>query len=468
MKREIFKILSYPTDSSNNQKSVYLHKNVAKSLNLKENCPYTLICGINSIPVQIKTIKAGNNQSNVLLLTYDILKEILIPEGISIEVIFTNRIIKIGPIIAVLTDNKYLQDYLKGTNVVEEYNLYADMAEKVHALVYVFSLRNLHPEDKYINGFLPVKENNKWVWLKYKLPMPDVICNRMAVAVNSPAYEKIKFIRNIVPDIKIINGVTKISKWKIAKLLQEDRYTKQYIPETRLFERAEDITEMLQKFTAIYLKPVRRSLGLGIIKMEKSTPDNYTAYYNVDGTNYKIKGDVNSILYRLRDVMGKRVYILQQGISVALYNKKPFDLRVTMQKDGSGEWSFSRCLARIAAPGNIVTNVAAGGKGVPAERVLGSIFQDRISKIMNEVVKSGFIISKALDKKINNIGDLGLDISVDINGKVYLFEVNFRAIKPSNINLRDAKAWFQTYYKPIYYLRYLYDMEMEKKYNPQP
>lgn len=306
MKKEIFKIVPYSLSSPNNHRLIYLSASMAEHLNLKENSRYTLLCGVNRIPVQIKTVSAINRLNNVLGLTNDILKEILIPEGIRIEVIFTEEIIKIGPIIAVLTENKLMQDYLKGTDIVEEYSLYADMAEEVHGLIYIFSLSGLNLEYKYINGFTPIKEKNKWIWINQNLPMPDAICNRMAVAVSSPAYKKIKSIEEIVPDIKIINRVTKISKWTIAKLLQENPHASKYIPETRILGEAEDIVNMLEKYSAIYLKPVRRSLGLGIIKIEKNTSGNYTAYYNIDSIKHKIDGDVNSILRRLGDVMGNR------------------------------------------------------------------------------------------------------------------------------------------------------------------
>lgn len=468
MKKEVFTIVPSPLSTSNDRMTVYFSANIAERLNLEENTLYTLIFGINSLSVQIKKISETNIGNDILWITRDISKMLLIPEGITMEVIFAGEIIRIGPILALLTESKLLKDYLNGKECDEEYSLYADAAEEVKSFIYVFSLKDLDSKGKYINGYMPVKfENNKWTWQRQRLPMPDAIYNRMAVAASSPAYNKIKLIQESVPDIIIRNRITKISKWKIAELLQGDSSTKKYIPETHLLRGPEDIIKMLEKYPMIYLKPVRRSLGLGIIKMESSTEGNYTAYYNINGINLKTTGDVNWILTELSGLMGKRGYIVQQGISVALYRENLFDLRVTIQKDGTGEWSFTRWAARVAAPGNIVSNVAAGGKGVPAEKVLTDIFDDRIQSIENEVKRAGFFIAKALEKRLNDIGDLGLDIGIDMDGRIYLFEVNFRAIRPGNRNSRDTKDWFKTYHTPISHLRYLYDTEMDKKYNPQ-
>lgn len=468
MKKEILKIVSASLPSSNNRQTVYISAYMMEHLNLKENSMHTLICGINSLPVQIKKIPVKNISNHMLWMTDDIFKKILIPEGIKLEVIFTEEIIRIGPILALLTENKFLKDYLNETECVEEYSLYADAAEEVGSLIYVFSLRNLNSNGKYINGYMPEKEeNSKWTWHKRRLPMPDAICNRMAAAASSPAYKKIEFMEKIAPDIKIINRITKISKWKIAEILQKDSAAKKYIPETHLLRGPRDIIKMLEKYPMIYLKPVRRSLGLGIIKMEKNNVGNYTAYYNVNRVNLKINGDVNWILAELSEVMGKRGYIVQQGIPVALYKEKVFDLRVTIQKDGTGEWSFTRWAARVGAPGNIVSNVAAGGKGLPAEKVLSENFDGRIQAIKDEVNRAGLVIAEALDRGLNDIGDLGLDIGIDMDGKIYLFEVNFRAIRPDDIRPKDVKAWLRIYHTPVYYLRYLYDVEMDKKYNPQ-
>lgn len=468
MKKEILKIVSSPLPAPNNHRTVYLSSYIIERLCLKENSPYTLIFGINSLSVRIEKVSGKNISNEILWLSEDIFKGLLIPEGIALEVIFTEDIIRIGPIIALFTEIKYLKDYLDKTECVEDYSLYADAAEEVNSLIYIFSAKNLNLKDKYINGYLPLKEkNNNWTWHKQPLPMPDIICNRMAAAVSSPAFKNIKNIERIVPGIKIINRITKISKWKIAEILQRDSGARKYIPETILFNGPEDIIKMLEKYQEIYLKPVRRSLGLGIVKMTASANGSYTAYYCINGNNLKASGDLSEILAELREVMGKRVYIVQQGIPVALYEECPCDFRVTMQKDGTGEWSLVRWVARVAAPGNIVSNVAAGGRGVYAEKVLRQNFKGRIQELKDEVKKAGIIIAEALDRRIDKIGDLGMDIGIDLNGKVYLFEVNFRAIRPSSVTSKDKEPWVKMYHTPIYYLKYLYDIEMSKKYNPR-
>jgi hypothetical protein len=297
MKKETFIILTSPLPNFDNRQTVYLSSYTAEYLNLKENSVYTLIFGINSLSVQIKKISETNIGNDLLWITRDISKRLLIPEGITIEVIFAGEIIRMGPILALLTESKLLKDYLKREECDEEYSLYADAAEEIRSFIYVFSLRNINSKDKYINGYMPVKdENNKWTWHRRHLPMPDAIFNRMAVAASSPANNRIKLIEEIVPDIIIRNRFTKISKWRVAELLQRDPLAKKYIPETHLLRGPEDIIKMLKKYPMIYLKPVRRSLGLGIIKMEKNTEDDYTAYYNIDGVNQKTNGDVNSIL----------------------------------------------------------------------------------------------------------------------------------------------------------------------------
>jgi glutathione synthase/RimK-type ligase-like ATP-grasp enzyme len=417
MKKEILKIVSSPLPAPNNHRTVYLSSYIIERLCLKENSPYTLIFGINSISARIEKFSGKNISSETLWLSEDIFKELLIPEDVTLEVLFTENIIKIGPIIAILTESKYLKDFLDKTECVEDYSLYAGAAEEVNSLIYVFSVKNLNLKDKYINGYLPLKEkNNSWTWHKQPLPMPDIICNRMAAAVSSPAFKNIKNIEKIVPGIKIINRITKISKWKIAEILQGESDARKYIPETVLFNGPEDIIKMLGKYPEIYLKPVRRSLGLGIVKMTGNANGNYTAYYCVNGNNLKTSGSLSEILAELRVVMGKRVYIVQQGIPVALYEECPCDIRVTMQKDGTGEWSLVRWIARVAAPGNIVSNVAAGGRGVSAEKVLRKNFKGRMQELKDEIKKAGIIIAKALDRRIDDIGDLGMDIGIDLEG----------------------------------------------------
>lgn len=60
--------------------------------------------------------------------------------------------------------------------------------------------------------------------------------------------------------------------------------------------------------------------------------------------------------------MQNETYIVQQGINMITFNKRPFDIRVMVQQKPAGGWETTGILARVAARNKIVTNYHNGGK----------------------------------------------------------------------------------------------------------
>jgi glutathione synthase/RimK-type ligase-like ATP-grasp enzyme len=458
------KIMCSAFETKDNEFNIMIPLETAKKLDLMDKSNTTLKCGSKSLNASITISSESNLHDEPLWLSKNALEELLIPENIEIcvEVMEHGDIIKFGPIIGILTEDFILRNHKKGRFIREDLNLFAEAGKKIHSLIYIFSLNKIDFENERILGYVPQIYNSKVMgWQEQWMPIPDAIHNRIKISPSSPGYRKINAISELVPDLKIINRNTKIYKWTIQKILEKDDKSNGYLPKTLLFKDIRTLTKMLQEFPFVYLKPIGRSLGLGIIKIERDGSDEYTARYGTRGKLSFLSGCLSDILSSLIKIMGKRAYIVQEGIPLATYNGNIFDLRVSVQKDETDTWSISRWKARVASPGSIVTNLSAGGTTGNIKQLMDSVFKENVTKISNDINSACLTICKAIERKISGIGDIGLDIGITEGGRIYFIEANFREHRFISGSEEDIESLENTIKKPIYYLNYLYKAQLQ-------
>jgi glutathione synthase/RimK-type ligase-like ATP-grasp enzyme len=460
-----YRIMIYPFETKANEFNIIIPLKTAEKLNLTDKSNTTLQFGARSIMASVSISSEADLTDELIWLSRNTLEELLIPENIEICVQIKDQgdIIKFGPVIGVLTERFILEDHKRGHSTRESLNCYAEAGNNIGGLIYIFSLNKIDLNNKRIMGYVPVMNKTTVAkWQEQWLPIPDAIHNRIKISPSSSYYKKLDEISRLVPDFNIINRTTKIYKWTVQKILEKERKAKVFLPKTLLFKGISTLTKMLQEFPFIYLKPVGRSLGLGIIRITKDGSDAYTAKYRRRSKLYSLSGNLEEILPKLRSLMGKRTYIVQQGIPLATYNGNIFDLRVSVQKDETNTWTLSRWKVRVAAPSSIVTNISAGGTGAHINQVMDVVFKEEASKIMNDIKAASLTICKAIENKISGIGDIGLDIGITEGGKIYFIEANFRELRLNGGNAEDPENWKSTFKKPIYYLNYLYKTKYPK------
>lgn len=464
MKEARYKIIQYISETKNYRKSLILSLNAAQNLKLADRDSIAIQCGHKTANTSIIISSDSNLSDSALYITYDVLEELYLPEGIEISInkIDSGNTIKLGPVLAVLTEKSIIRRHKKGLHTREAFDCYAEAGNKIGGMVYIFSLNNLDLYNKRVLGYAPsMSEADIIRWKEQWLPIPDAIHNRIKTSAGSSAYKKIEALTKLYPDINVVNRTTYIYKWRMHKLLERDKEAKKYLPRTLLYNGIDTLKDMLKQFPFIYLKPVGRSLGLGIIKLSKNTADIYTAQYNENKIPHTIQGKLDDIMTLLAPLMGKRSYIVQEGINLAIYKDNIFDLRVSMQKDEKGEWTLSRWKVRSATNNNIVTNVSAGGSVYHIEKVLDAVFQDNANSIMSSIKNTSVILCKAIENKLKDMGDISLDIGITQSGKIYFIEANFRELRLNSGANENLENWKNTFKRPLYYLDYLYKNQLE-------
>jgi hypothetical protein len=365
------------------------------------------------------------------------------------------------PTIGILADEIRHKKDLIGKLTTKVFTAYLEACNEIGASVYTFSLNNIDLINKRVYGYIPTIDSlGNMVWNEQWLPIPDLIVNRALVSAPSIKNEQINKLIKSFPNVKIINKITRISKWNLHESLQNNNKINKYLPKTVLFDGIDSLNNMLKEFSCVYLKPTDSSLGFGIVRITKNKENEYQAKYKIRKNNYSTSGSLSNILLQLEPLMGKRIYIVQEGIPLATYRGNIFDIRVCIQKDGTGEWSIPLWIIRAAKPGNIVTNNAAGGSELEVEKVLNTIFSNNANEVLDKIKSASLLISEAIEKKFPDIGDIGMDLGITNTGKIYFIEANLRHTKFINGSSKEYIKWKITYKVPIYYLNYLYELEI--------
>lgn len=300
------------------------------------------------------------------------------------------------------------------------------LVAKYGGFFFVFSIQNISNEG--ILGYF--YDDNKWV--EAKLPFPNVIYNR----IHSRRLERHSLTKEMIKKIYELNipifNKQFLSKWEVHELLFSEPTLHSFLPVTYPFSK-ENLQFLLNDYNEIYLKPIHGSQGKNIFRLIHKND----LLFIESSTNSSIKGistfsNLNRFTEWFKRYSEKKEYILQEAIPLLKFSERPLDFRVLCHRTYQHDWRVTSIIARIAAPTQFVSNIAKGGEMINAQKALNDLFQIEnphlVLKLMKELsLRIVTVISK--DEKFGCIGELGIDIGVDEDGKLWIIEVNSKPSK---------------------------------------
>jgi hypothetical protein len=118
-------------------------------------------------------------------------------------------------------------------------------------------------------------------------------------------------------------------------------------------------------------------------------------------------------------------YLVQQGIQLATFQKRPFDFRVHLHKNQQNEWVVSCMAAKVAGSGSVTTHVRTGGTVIPGEELLAYLFGRQWQIMQERIAEAAIKLATAIEQAHDvYLGELGLDMGIDTHGHVWMFEAN--------------------------------------------
>lgn len=234
------------------------------------------------------------------------------------------------------------------------------------------------------------------------------------------------------------------NKMKIARVLKKDPYLSQFVPDTVSFS-VKKLVKMLKMHRVIYLKPNDGLKGKGIIRVRAVSDKRYEVSYGKKVRIHRFDAMVKKVI---RQIGTRDDYLIQQGIHLATYHDRPYDIRLLLVKH-LNRWHLTMISAKVAAVKDaIVTNVSFNRKWLPLDELQHSIYEvldhggkkARPMAVLRELIDLSYQIANKLGQRFP-FYMLGLDLAIDKNGKIWFIEANTSpAIKPMK-QVNDRKSF---------------------------
>lgn len=399
-------------------------KEAFNSLKLIEGVKYNIHLGQSTESVKISL---NNAEGNVMIITNKIFDEFFIFEGLKLNIRREEEDIYLGPVVGEFLTNSDLRYYRKG--IAPVYHGRGALLE--NCLLYVFSLYDIDWESGKIRGYTLLPGSEKWVrgWF----PMPDIIYDRAAGFREEERYT-VKQIRKIFSEalkIKFINSQGYLGKKTTYKKLSKFPKVYKFLPRTVSYTSFDDLISMLKKYDFIFLKASLGSCGRQVLSIEKEGKKYRLTFYSGE-----LKQIILSNIDELRNYVEKYTeeggFIVQEGIRLLKYRGGVFDLRILVIKDKEGKWKVINKWGRIAKPSYTITNYSTGG-GLDFYEYMYPKLRKSYTDIKvpdeQEVDRVTIMLAEYIEKALGCFGEIGMDIGIDIHGKLWLIEANAKPNK---------------------------------------
>ncbi|WP_219834826.1 YheC/YheD family protein [Paenibacillus sp. R14(2021)] len=231
------------------------------------------------------------------------------------------------------------------------------------------------------------------------------------------------------------------SKWTKTKWLLSDRDLKRFVPETKHFTRSA-LKTMTGRYKTVYFKPTDGTGGNGIARIVRKSAQTFQVKKDV--RSFEVTS-ARSLFTRLTRIARGRSYLLQKGIQLKTARGRPFDVRVTMQRAGSGKWIPTVLFVKLGKPNKVVTNYHQGGKLTLLETTLrrSGCSPAQIDRYRQRLETLGRQTARCFDRRSMRFKELGLDVAIDRSGRLWILEVNTRPSFQALKSLAD-KSFYRT------------------------
>lgn len=315
------------------------------------------------------------------------------------------------------------------------------MGETIGVNVYVITAQELILTEPIIFGYQYEQKTDRWI--KKRIPIPRVLYNRIPFRedeLDEAVAQKVKeCLRH--PHIQLFNP-SFFNKWTLFEWLKHSKLTRPYIPATRKLTPKMDLARFLNRHSVAYLKPVRGKAGKGIMRLRRVKGKKYRYHLTIQHRrksyhhHYK---KIASVRTKLNDYIEQEPYIVQQGIRLSSFNRRPYDLRVLVQKNKQGNWVLTGIGARIAGEKSITTHVPRGGRIDDPKNVLTHSFGNNTSnKLLVRTKKAALAIARQIERRSGyRLGEMSMDLGIDARGKIWFFEANSKPMKFDEPHIRQ-------------------------------
>lgn len=332
------------------------------------------------------------------------------------------------------------------------------IGQKLGLAVFVFFPHRIDWVRRRVVGYTYSASAKRWE--KKLFPFPAAVYDRCFYP-NLPTLSAYREpIRRLMahPDTRFLGYGLK-GKWNVHQMLVRDEALEPHIPETELFQRSSDLVRWLEERGELFLKPHGGSQGKGVLHVSKTaggfTVRGRSARNEVVHARFRSEG---KLLAWIRSFTAGRKYLIQRYLTLTTADGEAFDIRALVQKNSGGCWELTGLALRRGAPGSITSNLHGGGHAGEAEPFLRTLYGEEAARVIAETVRSVALrVPEVLEQYHGRLAELGVDVGVDTDGRVWVLEANSKPGRSAFAALSDKRVRVAAIRNPMLYAKHLLD-----------
>ncbi|PNK22560.1 alpha-L-glutamate ligase [Bacillus thuringiensis] len=308
-------------------------------------------------------------------------------------------------------------------NTVNKAYAYSAVAKAEGIKLFYFTLGKVNIKTEKILG--KIYENGQWI--EQEFSFPDVVYNVSVHLTNNNQmifdylYNKIPFTSHSVGNkLNVYNKIKKGEKFK------------EYLIPFDKLNNINNFFDMINHHKKVIIKPISGHQGKGIIFIEK-----HSINYSLKNSERILWINQKELSNFISNKIQEEKYIVQKFISCQIKSGHVYDFRLHVQRNGEGKWVITSIYPRIGPLESIVSNMASGGYSTYLDVFLKTEFDKDSYNIQKYLEQFAIQFSNHFNSLYENVlfDELGIDVGIDNNQKLWLFEVNWRPGVPNIFNL---------------------------------
>jgi glutathione synthase/RimK-type ligase-like ATP-grasp enzyme len=341
--------------------------------------------------------------------------------------------------IGVIFHTRKLHRIVSGIEQRENVDYYFQIAKEHEVDLFFYSPETLLPYSLEVEGYLYSYKEEELKKRKTSIPKVNLI--RTIISKESELM-KVKQIEE-GQNVEFINRVPRRNKYNINYYLNNIPELKGFIPHTEKLS-FKTLVRNLDLSQKVIIKPFNGAHGERIVYIEKGEKLVKLRTF-LHGKKIEKVFPIRKLFNQYKKLKKPYLYLIQTYLSSYEYMGEKIDIRTSVQKDYQGVWKITGIVCRAAGKNKIVTNLAQGGRAIPFREVCTQLPLDLTQKIN--------MLSLEVANKIENIcpslADIGLDIMIDQDYKLWFIEANFCDERYSYRESKDYDMWEATHRTPL-------------------
>jgi glutathione synthase/RimK-type ligase-like ATP-grasp enzyme len=437
-----------------NNTNIIMSRSVALALGIPRQ-PFWVTFGS---AVDTAYLELSNHSGNLVRIHENLAKKLHLRSQASIYAQFDEQAmrLKFGPLFGILINHMPAENQGQTLGPLTKFLDECVLASSTKGIaVVVFQPQHIQLEKREVTGW--AKERGKWTSATF--PYPDIIYNR----IMSRRIEELPAVQAKLNklskhhNIPIFNERF-LDKGQVHAILQKDEAIAHLLPYTVPFN-LKRVKEAFTHYPILYLKPTNGSLGSGIIRLTRSNKIYLYQYATANGSITRTARSFVQLGKILTQKIKQQPYIIQQGLVLVTFDKRPVDFRVLLQKNRQGKWSVTSTVARIANDRQIVSNLARGGTLRKVPELLAEL-KLRTKPSSQEIRQRALTIAHSFERHANgHFAELGIDLALDTNGRIWLLEINSKPSKTDDSVLNQGGKIRPSVSKLLDYVHHLAGIE---------